>query len=302
MKHLLDITDLTADEIAALLDDAARLKALPREQAPRPLEGKILGLVFEKPSLRTRVSFESAAIQLGGSSLFIPGEEVGLGKREALEDVARVISQYVDGLVLRVFAHATAAGMAAHASIPVINGLSDLAHPCQALADLLTIREAFGGVKGKTIAFVGDGNNVARSLAVGCALLGARFVLARPAGYGFDFQFLKDVSARAPGAKIDQTADPAAAVKKADVIYTDVWTSMGQEAERAKRLLEFGPYQVNAALLKKAPAHAKVLHCLPAHRGEEITAEVLEGSQSLVFAQAGNRLHAQKALLARVMG
>jgi ornithine carbamoyltransferase len=198
---------------------------------------------------------------------------------------------------MRVFAHATVAGVAAHATIPVINGLSDAAHPCQALADLLTIQESFGDVKGKTVAFVGDGNNVARSLARGCARLGAKFALARPAGYGFDMAFVRDLRKQCPGASIEQTADPANAVRNADVIYADVWTSMGQEAERGKRLLEFSPYQVNAALLKKAPAHAIVLHCLPAHRGEEITGEVIDGPQSRVFPQAGNRMHAQTALL-----
>jgi ornithine carbamoyltransferase len=297
MRHLLDIFDLTTEEILALLADSARWKATPRSQLAKPLAGKLLGLVFEKPSLRTRVSFEAAATRLGGASLFMVGDEVGLGRRESVEDFARVISQYVDALVMRVFAHATVASVAAHASVPVVNGLSDAAHPCQALADLLTIQELFGGVSGRVIAFVGDGNNVARSLARGCARLGARFILARPAGYGFDIGFVRDIAAQCPGAKIEQTADPVKAVSQADVIYTDVWTSMGQESERAKRHLEFKPYQINAALMRKSPSHARILHCLPAHRGEEITADVLEGPQSSVIQQAANRMNAQAALL-----
>lgn len=297
MRHLLDIFDLSVDEMSAMLAEAARWKVMPRRELPQPMAGRLLGLVFEKPSLRTRVSFEAAMARLGGSSLFMVGDEVGIGKRESIEDFARVISQYVDVLVMRVFSHATVTGVAAHATIPVINGLSDLAHPCQALADLLTIQEAFGEVQSRTVAFVGDGNNVARSLARGCARLGARFILARPAGYGFDLAFVRDLKKQCPGAFVEQTADPGQAVRQADVIYTDVWTSMGQESERAKRLLEFTPYQVNSALLRKAPSHAIVMHCLPAHRGEEITAEVIDGPQSRIIDQAGNRMHAQAALL-----
>jgi ornithine carbamoyltransferase len=257
-------------------------------------------MVFEKPSLRTRVSFEAATVQLGGQCLFLPGDEVGLGWRETVEDFGRVVGQYVDVLIARVFRHTTVASLADCAGIPIINGLSDEAHPCQALADLLTIREAFGDLRGRTIAFVGDGNNVARSLANGCAMLGASFVLASPAGYGFDPGFVKTFQRRWKS-KPGQTHDPAAAVREADVIYTDVWTSMGQEKERDKRLADFAPFQVNADLLKKAPRHAIVLHCLPAHRGEEITADVLEGARCHAFQQAGNRLHAQKALLARLL-
>jgi ornithine carbamoyltransferase len=300
MRHFLDIPDLSADELTHLLDEAVRLKsARPR---PMPMTGRVLGLAFEKPSLRTRVSFQAAAAQLGGSSIFLPGSEVGLGWRESDADFARVIGQYVDALVLRVKQHATVADVAAHAGCPVINGLSDAAHPCQALADLLTIQEAFGAVAGRTVAFVGDGNNVAKSLAFGCGLLGAAFVLAAPPGYGFDDAFRAEFRRVAPKGSLTETADPKAAVKSADVIYTDVWTSMGQEEERERRLREFAPYQVNAALLAAAPAGAKVMHCLPAHRGEEITGDVMDGPQSLVFPQAGNRLHAQKALLAWLLG
>ncbi len=303
MRHFLDVPDLSADEIVHLLADAARLKAARRVRADDlPLRGRVVGLVFEKPSLRTRVSFESAVAQLGGTSLFLPGTEVGLGWRESVEDFGRVVGQYVDALVARVFKHDTVRGLAALGACPVINGLSDLAHPCQALADLLTIKEAFGEVRGRRVAFVGDGNNVAKSLAFGCGKLGAAFVLAAPPGYGFDAAYREAFRRHAPHGSLAETTDPAAAVRDADVIYTDVWTSMGQEAEKEKRLAEFAPYQVNEKLLAAAPPHAKVLHCLPAHRGEEITGEVLDGPRSLAFPQAGNRLHAQKALLAWLLG
>jgi ornithine carbamoyltransferase len=303
MRHFLDIPDLSADEIQHLLSEAARLKAARRvRRDDLPLRGRVVGLVFEKPSLRTRVSFEAAVAQLGGVSLFLPGNEVGLGWRESLEDFARTIGQYVDALVLRVFKHETVRGLAGLSGCPVVNGLSDQAHPCQVLADLLTVREAFGEVSGRTVTFVGDGNNVAKSLAYGCGKLGARFVLAAPPGYGFDAAFREAFRRHAPHGLLIETADPFEAVREADVIYTDVWTSMGQEAEREARLKTFAPFQVNAELLKHAPAQAKVLHCLPAHRGEEITGEVLDGPQSLAFPQAGNRLHAQKALLAWLLG
>jgi ornithine carbamoyltransferase len=300
IHHFLDITDLTPGDLATLLDCAVRMKA-DRRAHEQALRGRLVGLVFEKPSLRTRVSFEAAAAQLGGQSLFLPGEEAGLGWRETVEDFGRVIGQYLDVLVARVFKHATVASLADCAGISVINGLSDEAHPCQALADLLTIREAFGDVRGRTIAFVGDGNNVARSLAHGCAMLGGTFILASPPGYGFDPGFVKTFQRRWKS-KPGQVHDPVAAVRDADVIYTDVWTSMGQEKEREQRLATFAPFQVNADLLKKAPRHAIVLHCLPAHRGEEITGTILDGTRCHAFQQAGNRLHAQKALLARLVG
>jgi ornithine carbamoyltransferase len=304
MRHFLDIPDLSADEICHLLADAARLKAARRVRAADdlPLRGRVVGLVFEKPSLRTRVSFESAVAQLGGNSLFLPGNEVGLGWRESVEDFSRVIGQYVDALVARVFKHETVRRLAELAGCAVVNGLSDLAHPCQALADLLTIKEAFGEIRGRTVVFVGDGNNVAKSLAFGCGKLGATLVLASPPGYGFDDAYREAFRRHAPHGTLSETHDPAAAVKVADVIYTDVWTSMGQEDEKEKRLREFAAFQVNDKLLSLAPPDAKVLHCLPAHRGEEITSEVLDGPRSLVFQQAGNRLHAQKALLAWLLG
>jgi ornithine carbamoyltransferase len=298
MRHFLTILEHDPDTLRHLLAEAARLKAeLSRGCFADSLKHKIVALVFEKPSLRTRVSFEAGVAQLGGSSLFQAGNEVGLGARESVADFARTMSQYVNAIVLRVFKHQTVEEVVKYATVPVINGLSDTSHPCQAMADLLTVQECFGDFAGKTIAFIGDGNNVARSLAVLCGKLGVTFLLAAPEGYGFPAEFIanytKHVGPKVPA----EVRDPAEAVKGADVIYTDVWTSMGQESEREKRLKEFAPYQVNAALMKKAPRHAKVLHCLPAHRGEEITADVLEGPASVVFQQAGNRMHAQKAIL-----
>ena len=298
MRHFLNIHCQPPDTLLYLLSEAARLKAaLARGDLVNTLRQKIVALIFEKPSLRTRVSFEAGVAQLGGSSLFLPGGEIGLGARETLADFARNMSLYVNALVLRVFRQATVEGVAQSSSIPVVNGLSDQSHPCQALADLLTIQEWFGEVKGKTVVFVGDGNNVARSLAIACGKLGANFILAHPDDYGFDADFEDKYRKHVGNALPAETADPIAAVKHADVVYTDVWTSMGQESERELRLKRFEPYQVNAALLAKAPKHVKVLHCLPAHRGEEITEEVIESPASVVFQQAGNRLHVQKAVL-----
>ncbi len=298
MKHFLNIFGVSADDLRQLLADAARLKAARARGVPaRSLAGKTVALVFEKPSLRTRVSFEAAVAQLGGTSLFLPGNEVGLGWRETHADFARTMSRFVECLVLRVFKQETVDKMAECGSVPVVNGLSDRAHPCQALADLLTVQEAFGSVEGKTVAFIGDGNNVARSLAVCCGKLGVRFVLASPPEHAFDDAFLAAYRLAVPGSAPEQTADPGAAVRDADVVYTDVWTSMGQEAERDDRLGRFADYQVNEGLMALAPPHAKVMHCLPAHRGEEVTGDVLDGERSIAFQQAGNRMHAQKALL-----
>jgi ornithine carbamoyltransferase len=298
MKHLVNLIDLSTDDLRGLLAEAGRLKDAHARRVPtRTLSGRVVGLVFEKPSLRTRVSFESGVAQLGGTSLYLPGNEVGLGWRESHADFARTIGQYVDALVLRVYRHETVAGIAAQNCLPVINGLSDWSHPCQALADLLTIRELFGAEGGRTVAFVGDGNNVSRSLAVACGKLGVRFVLGCPVGYGFDDEFKKRYRANVNPTFPAEVNDPAAAVRDADVIYTDVWTSMGQEAEREERLRRFAGFQVNPELLAKAPPQCKVLHCLPAHRGEEVTDAVLDGPASAAFQQAGNRLHTQKAVL-----
>ena len=298
MKHFLNLIDLSGDELSHLLAEAARLKESHARRIPtNSLAGRVVALIFEKPSLRTRVSFESGVAQLGGTSLYLPGNEVGLGWRETLADFSRTISGYVDAVVLRVYRHETLDGLAAHSAIPIVNGLSDWSHPCQGLADLLTVRELFGCEKGRTVAFVGDGNNVARSLAVGCGKLGVNFVLACPQGYGFDGKFKADYCQRVSPEFPKEVNDPVAAVKNADVIYTDVWTSMGQEAEREERLRRFEGFQVNAKLLAAAPKHVKVLHCLPAHRGEEITDDVMDGPACAAFQQAGNRLHAQKAVM-----
>jgi ornithine carbamoyltransferase len=298
MRHFINLLDITADELLYLFAEATRLKAAHRRKEPTPLlQGRVLGLLFEKPSLRTRVSFQAAMAQLGGASLFLSEKEVGLGSREPIADFARTLSEYVDGVVLRTFAHKTVEEFASHAGVPVINGLSDYYHPCQALADLFTMQEVFGTLAGKTLAFIGDGNNVARSVAVCAGKLDVHFLLAAPPERRFDTPFLEAYQRSVPGGDLKQTGDPRAAVRQADVIYTDVWTSMGQEAERDVRLKQFTGFQVNEQLLAQAPAHAKVMHCLPAHRGEEITSEVLDSPRSVVFQQAGNRMHAQKALL-----
>jgi ornithine carbamoyltransferase len=298
MRHFLDLLDLSPAEVAHLLEETARLKgACSRGERTPSLLGRVLGLVFDKPSLRTRVSFQSAMAQLGGASIFMTGQEAGLGSRESVPDFARVMSQYVDVVVLRTFSHATVEEFAIHSRCPVINGLSDYYHPCQALADLFTMKEVFGDLAGRTLAFVGDGNNVARSLAICCGKLGVNFVLAAPQGYGFDEEFVSLCSHRLPQARFLQNGAPEHAVQSADVIYTDVWASMGQEAERERRAKAFASFQVNEALVAQAPHHARVMHCLPAHRGEEVTSAVLDGQRSIVFQQAGNRLHAQKALL-----
>jgi ornithine carbamoyltransferase len=298
MRHFLSLFHTDSEELRWLLAETARLKAAHAHgDRPPLLPGRVLGLVFEKPSLRTRASFESAMLQLGGSTIFLSATDGPMGQRESVPDFARTLCQYVDAVVLRVFRQRTIEEFAAHASVPVINGLSDMSHPCQALADLFTMQELFGSLQGRTLVFVGDGNNVARSLAVGCAKLGVCFVLSAPSGYVLEDSFVQAVRKQVPQAHIHLEKDPLRAVRSADVIYTDVWTSMGQEAEREDRLGHFQPYQVNAELLAHAPAHARVMHCLPAHRGEEITDEVMDGERSVVFPQAGNRMHVQKALL-----
>jgi ornithine carbamoyltransferase len=303
MRHYLSLLDLSAEELKSLLAEAQRLKAaLKRGERPSLLAGRVLGMIFEKPSLRTRASFEAAMVQLGGGAVFFGASDGSMGQRESIADFARTLSQYADAVVLRTFSHRTVEEFAAWSSVPVINGLSDLYHPCQALGDLLTIQEVCGDVAGKTVVFVGDGNNVARDLAVACGLLGARFVLAAPDGYGFDPAFLQTYRKRVPQGELMLNGVPAHAVGTADVIYTDVWTSMGQESEREVRARHFADYQVNAALLALAPPQVRVMHCLPAHRGEEVTDEVLDGDHSIVFQQAGNRLHAQKALLTWLLG
>jgi ornithine carbamoyltransferase len=303
MRHFINLLDWKTEDVLALLDEAARLKKEHARGIRRPtLAGKVLGLVFEKPSLRTRVSFQAAMAQMGGASVYMNGTDAGMGTRETIQDFASVMSQYVDGVVLRTFAHSTVENFAAFAKCPVINGLSDYHHPCQALADLFTVREVFGKLAGRTLVFVGDGNNVARSLAVCCGLLGLRFCLAAPSRYGFDEPFLQSLRRKLPKTELLANGSPGKVISKADVIYTDVWTSMGQEAEASARKKAFSRYQVNRDLMGQAPAHAVIMHCLPAHRGEEITSDVLDSDRSIVLQQAANRLHVQKALLQWLLG
>ena len=304
MKHFLDLASCASDELQDLIEQALRLKAEWRAGGNQPiLRGKTLGMVFQKPSLRTRVSFEMAMKQLGGDAIMLGPQEIGLGVRESVPDVARVLSSYVQGIMARVFAHSDVLELAAHSRVPVINGLSDDYHPCQALADILTIRESCGALPGLTLAFVGDGNNVAASLALACAHFGINFNIATPEGYEMKAPIRQQAQAiaRRNGTGIEMQTRPQMAVADADVIYTDTWVSMGQEAEAAERLDEFKQYQVNAALLRHAKRDAIVMHCLPAHRGHEITDQVMDGPQSRVFEQAENRMHAQKAILARLL-
>jgi ornithine carbamoyltransferase len=303
MRHFLSLIDLKTEELTHLLAEAARLKA-DAQLGKRPplLAGRVLGMIFEKPSLRTRASFEAAMAHLGGTSIFLSASDGPIGQRESVADFARTLSHYVDGVVLRTFHHSTIEEFAAHSKVPVINGLSDLCHPCQVLGDLLTIQEHFeGGIRGKTLVFVGDGNNVARSLALGCGKLGARFILAAPEGYRFDSSFVQTFHRVCGNGELIQNGVPSHAVGQADIIYTDVWTSMGQEAESELRRVKFADFQVNAQMLAQAPPYTRLMHCLPAHRGEEITSDVLDGPRSIVFEQAGNRMHAQKALLTWLM-
>jgi ornithine carbamoyltransferase len=297
-RHFLDLLELSADEARGLIDQSIEIKRNERAgRRPAILSGRNLGLLFEKPSLRTRVSFEAAIARLGGNAIFLNGKDVGLGVRESVVDFARVLSQYVDVLAARTFSHATVEELARSATIPVINALSDASHPCQAMADFMTIEELCGPLYGKKLVFVGDGNNVARSLAAGSALLGVRFVLAAPPDYEFPPHFLARFAARFPAVSLVVEHDPQKAVKGADVVYTDVWASMGQEDEAEARRSVFAPYQVNQDLMAQAKPDAIFLHCLPAHRGEEVTSEVLDGPRSQVIPQAANRLHFQMALL-----
>lgn len=301
MQHVLDLLDWDKLDLLKLLKEAAKLKKAHLRGKNDPLlAGRVLGLIFEKPSLRTRVSFQAAVAQLGGGSVFLNGAEAALGKRESIGDFARTISQYVDGVVLRTFQHQTVEDFARFATIPVINGLSDYYHPCQVLGDLLTMQENMGALEGKHVAFIGDGNNVARSLAIVCGKLKMPFVLASPRGFGFDRPF-QDLYRRLVNGVLNETTDAPKAVRDADVIYTDVWTSMGQEDQAITRRKHFDGFQVNVQLLKQSPKEALVMHCLPAHRGDEITDEVLDGDRCVAFPQAGNRMHAQKALLVRLM-
>jgi len=296
VRHFLSISDLSADEARGLLAEAVHLKQELKDHPAKQrthLAGKSLAMVFEKPSLRTRVSFDVGMTQLGGHPLYLSPAEIGLGKRESTADVARVLSRMCDGIMARVFQHATVVELSQFSSVPVINGLCDVEHPCQALADLLTLQE-HKGLHGRKLAYVGDGNNVCHSLMLLCAKLGVNFAAGVPEGYGPDPAI---VAAAQREGSVEITHDPVAAVRGADAVYTDVWTSMGQEAENEVRLKVFPPYQLNRELLSHAAPDAIVLHDLPARRGEEITDEVMESSQSAIFDQAENRMHAQKAVL-----
>jgi ornithine carbamoyltransferase len=302
--HLVTLDDLTAADVQSLFELTATLKAKRRAGEYEPiLAGKTLALVFEKPSLRTRVTFEAGMTQLGGHAIYLAPADIRLGERETVQDAARNLERWVDGIVARTFSHAMVERLATYSRIPVINGLTDLHHPVQILCDLFTLWERRTTLRDFSILFVGDGNNVCHSWLQGAVKLGLRFTLACPRGYEPDATILARAwdEAKGTGATLAVTHDLAAALKGADVIYTDVWTSMGQEEERTQRLRDFQGFQVNAALLAQAKSDAVVMHCLPAHRGEEITDEVMDGPQSIVFEQAENRLHMQKAILVRLM-
>src|SRR4030042_6107805 len=305
MKDFIAISDFSALEIQSMLDLAERLKNEYIERGNPPLlKGKVLAMIFQKPSLRTRVSFDMAMRHLGGDALYLSPAEIGLGKRKSIADVARVLSGYVQAIMARVFEHGHVLELAKWSTLPVINGLSDYNHPCQGLADALTIQEKFGHLKGLKICYVGDGNNVAVSLMHVSDLLGANFSIASPEGYEIN-PIAVEVGTKlalASGGKIELVKDPKQAVKGAQVIYTDTWTSMGQEEETRIREQVFPPYQVNTALIDIADPDVIVMHCLHAHRGQEITDEVADGPHSVLFPQAHNRLHAQKAILARIFG
>ena len=304
-KDLLDVAAVSKGDIESLLTLAAEHNDKQQRGIAHPLlEGKTLGLLFQKPSTRTRVSFEAGMNQLGGHALVLPMADIQLSRGESVADTARVLSRYLDGIVIRTYDHATVEEWAREATMPVINGLTDLSHPCQALSDLLTIQEKKGRLRGIKIAYVGDGNNVANSLIEAAAKMGMTIMLGCPSGYQPD-QHVVDVArieAAKTGAIIELVHDPHVAVKEADIIYADVWISMGREREQARRLKVLAPYQVNSRLVGRAKPDAIVMHCLPAHRGEEITAEVLDGPQSVIIDQAENRLHMQKAILTKLLG
>jgi ornithine carbamoyltransferase len=305
MKDLLTLSKLTSADVKAIIDRSATLKQMQKQgMVHQPLANKSLGMIFEKSSTRTRVSFEVGMYQLGGQALFLSSNDLQLGRGEPVADTARVLSRYLDGIMIRTFAQEMVEELAHYASIPVINGLTDLHHPCQALADLFTVQEKKGGLKGLKLAYIGDGNNVANSLLEACVKTGMHFSIACPRGYELNPMVLSEAraAARETGSSIETTGDPYQAVMKADVLYTDVWASMGQEAEHAKRVKAFQGYQIDAKLLKAASPEAMVMHCLPAHRGEEIAADVIDGPQSVVFDEAENRLHTQKAVLEMLMG
>ena len=304
MKHFISIAEYPTQTLVRLLDVAEQLKRQYKITGHNDpiLAGKTLALIFEKPSLRTRVSFTTAMTHLGGASMYLRNEEVGMDIREPVKDVARVLASMCDGIMARTFSHERMLTLAKWSSVPVISGLTDYSHPCQAMTDMMTIREHFGSLQGRTVAFIGDGNNVARSLSIACGKLGVRFILASPKGYELPKDDVDQIMSQVPDMDFSVTDDPQGAVRDADVLYTDTWVSMGQEKEKAQRLQDFNGYCIDEQLVAAAPAHAIVLHCLPAYRGLEITEAVLEGPQSHIFQQAENRLHFQKGLLAILLG
>jgi len=303
-KNLISINDLSQEEVAQILETAEIMKLRHYSHEEQPLlKGKILGMIFQKPSLRTRVSFEAGMIQLGGAAIYLGPEDIKLGQREATKDIAQVLSRYVDGIMARTFSHEIILELANYSSVPVINGLSDLLHPCQILGDLLTIKEKKGRLSNLKLAYLGDGNNVAHSLLFGAVKVGMDIVLATPSNYEPKAEIVEQAKkdAKKMGSRVEIINDPLKAVEEADIIYTDVWTSMGFEKEREIRKDVFRPYQINQDLVNRAKDDVLILHCLPAHRGEEITDEVIDGPHSVVIDQAENRLHAQKAILALLL-
>ena len=301
-EHLISIADLAEGQLESILELALQLESAP--QAHRnALSGKSIGLYFEKSSTRTRVSFEAGMAQLGGQPIFLSNRDLQIGRGETIADTARVLSRYVDLLMLRTFEHGTVVEMAEHATVPVINGLTDELHPCQALADLMTVHQEFGELRGRKVAYIGDGNNVAHSLMIACARAGVDFSIASPPGYEVADKYLDLAAGLAAdtGAGIETGADPHAAAAGADAVYSDVWTSMGQEKEQEQRLADFDGYTVDDDLMSRAADHAIYLHCLPCHRGEEVTASVVDGPRSRVFDQAENRMHTQKAVMLRLL-
>lgn len=302
MRHLITLADVTSAEVERIYSITEDLKTKFLEGLREPLlPGRMMALLFEKQSLRTRVSFESGMTHLGGGSIML-GDDAGFGKRESIADFTRVLSEMVDVIVVRTKKHSTVEEVAKYSKACVINGLTDEAHPCQALADLYTMREHFGALKGLKLAWIGDGNNVACSLARACARVGMSMSVASPAGYEMCEKVVAEIRNQSPDFELTLTSDPSEAVDGASAVYTDVWTSMGQEAEREKRLQDFSDYQVNGKLMSAAPSDAIFMHCLPAKRGEEVTDEVMDSSASVIVAQAGNRMHVQKGILVWLLG
>lgn len=305
MKHLIDLNDITLEEIEGLFTLAERLKKDRQEGTVHHLlKGKTLGMIFSKSSTRTRVSFEVGMYQLGGYPMFLSSSDIQLGRGETIHDTALVLSRYIDGIMIRTFNHSDVTDLAKYGTIPIINGLTDLMHPCQILADLFSVYERKGKLAGLKLAYVGDGNNVANSLLHGCSKTGMDIYVATPKGYGCNEAIIEQArhAASKSGSKVILIEDPYEAVKDADVVYTDTWVSMGQEAEKAMRIKIFSPYQVNSKLFSTAKSDAVFLHCLPAYRGLEVTEEIIDGPNSIVFEEAENRLHIQKAVMATLMG